>query len=210
MKFQIIAGALCLDLINTLDNRAVPENQKELVPSYVELIDWAVQSRALPAAQGKVLVRVALTHPREAVDVYARAIELRECLYRIFTAVVEKQKVQADSLSVFNVYLGDALRHMELQTEQKGFRLGWPQASPQLDSVLWPIVRSASELLTSNDDLKRVRECGAGTCRWLFVDHSKNHSRRWCDMRVCGNRIKARKFYRRQNSTARRRVLLTD
>jgi predicted RNA-binding Zn ribbon-like protein len=209
MKFQIIAGALCLDLINTLDSRAVPENQKELVPSYAELIDWAVQSGALPAVQGKVLVQAAGTHPREAADVYARAIELRECLYRIFTAVVENQKVQADDLCVFNVYLGDALRHTELHTAQKGFRLGWAQDSLQLDSVLWPIVRSASELLTS-DDLKRVRECGAGTCRWLFVDHSKNHSRRWCDMKVCGNRIKARKFYRRQNSTARRRVLLTD
>ncbi|HWZ82234.1 MAG TPA: ABATE domain-containing protein [Terriglobales bacterium] len=208
MKFQFIAGALCLDLINTLDNRAVPERQQELVRSYLELIDWAVQSGALPATQGKALVPEAERHPRDAAATHARVIELRECLYRIFSSVLEKRKVQDNDLRFFNTYLGDTLRHMELHVAREGLHLGWPQASPQLDSVLWPVVRSASELLTSGD-LKRVRECGDSTCRWLFVDRSKNHSRRWCDMKVCGNRIKARKFYRRQNSSTRRRALST-
>jgi predicted RNA-binding Zn ribbon-like protein len=68
--------------------------------------------------------------------------------------------------------------------------------SPDLDRVLWPAVVSAAELLTS-DDLGRVRECASERCAWLFLDRSKNQSRRWCDMTVCGNRSKARRHYSR-------------
>jgi len=69
-----------------------------------------------------------------------------------------------------------------------------------LEAILWPIAGSAGELLTS-DDLGRVRQCGGKTCRWMFVDRSKNRSRRWCDLKVCGNRTKARKLYRRKKGS---------
>jgi predicted RNA-binding Zn ribbon-like protein len=105
--------------------------------------------------------------------------------------------VSEDDLREFNTYLGKALSHLELRPDRNGFRLAWPGDHLQLDFVLWPIIRSASDLLSS-EELDSIRECDADTCRWLFVDRSKNHSRRWCDMRICGNRIKAQKFYRRQ------------
>jgi predicted RNA-binding Zn ribbon-like protein len=63
--------------------------------------------------------------------------------------------------------------------------------------VLWPVARSASELLTS-DDLAYVRGCASETCAWLFLDKTKNHGRRWCEMKTCGNRDKARRYYQRQ------------
>jgi len=72
-----------------------------------------------------------------------------------------------------------------------------------LEAILWPIAGSAGELLTS-DDLGRVRQCGGKTCRWMFVDRSKNRSRRWCDMKVCGNRPK------RGNSTAGKKARSTQ
>jgi len=197
VKFQIIAGELCLDFINTLDNRPVPERRKDLLQSYEDLVDWATQAGALSPAHRAVLLREAESHPKQAAAVRAEAVELRECLYRTMTAVARNRRVSADDLRDFNAYMGKALSHLELRAARKGFRLAWPENHAQLDSVWWPIVRSASDLL-SGEDLGSVRECGDDTCRWLFVDRSKNHSRRWCDMRVCGNRIKARKFYRRQ------------
>jgi predicted RNA-binding Zn ribbon-like protein len=63
--------------------------------------------------------------------------------------------------------------------------------------MLWPIASSAADLLTS-ERLKKVRLCEAKTCTWLFLDESRNHSRRWCDMKVCGNREKARRHYQRE------------
>jgi predicted RNA-binding Zn ribbon-like protein len=73
---------------------------------------------------------------------------------------------------------------------------GDAESEPALDRVLWPVARSAAELLTS-DDLAAVRECAAPDCRWLFLDRSRNRSRRWCAMATCGNRSKARRHYRR-------------
>jgi predicted RNA-binding Zn ribbon-like protein len=63
--------------------------------------------------------------------------------------------------------------------------------------MLWPIVGSAAELLAS-DNLPLVRACSSKTCQWFFLDTSKNHRRRWCSMKLCGNRAKVRKFYARQ------------
>ena len=197
MKFQIIAGEFCLDFINTLDNRPVPERRKELVQSYDDLVEWATQAGALSVAQRAMLLREAESLPKEAAAVRVQAVDLRECLYRIMSAVVKSRRPSEDDLRSFNAYLGRALSHLELQKVRRRFRLEWPSNTLQLDSVLWPIVRSASDLLTG-DDLAYVRECGVDTCRWVFVDRSKNHSRRWCDMKICGNRIKAQRFYRRQ------------
>lgn len=199
MKFQIVAGELCLDFINTLDNRPVPERQQELVQSYPDLLDWALQAGALSPARRRALEIEGKSHPKDAESVRAQAVELRECLYRMVSAVAGDRRASENDLRTFNAYLGEAFSHLELRPAHKGFRLEWPENPPRFDSVLWPVVRSASDLLTG-DDLKYIRECGDDTCRWMFVDRSKNHSRRWCDMKVCGNRIKARKFYRRQTA----------
>ncbi len=196
MKFQIIAGELCLDFINTLDNRPIPQRRQELVPTYFDMLEWALQAGGVSRSQHADLRRDAESHPREAAAVRLRAVELRECLYKVVSAAVRHRKASENDLRTFNGFLAGSLSHQELRPTPRGYRLELAQ-SPQLDSILWAIALSASNLLTGAD-LKHVRECGVGTCRWLFVDRSKNHSRRWCDMKTCGNRIKARKFYRRQ------------
>lgn len=76
--------------------------------------------------------------------------------------------------------------------------------------MLWPVARSAAELLTS-PDAQRVRECALRSCSWLFVDRSRNRRRRWCDMKTCGNRAKARRHYRRkQKSRAAEKASVND
>ena len=68
-----------------------------------------------------------------------------------------------------------------------------------LDSALWPIADSAAKLLTS-PDRKRIKECASNNCLWLFLDTTKNHKRRWCDMKSCGNRAKVREHRRRKRA----------
>ena len=199
MEFQIIAGELCLDFVNTLDNRFAPERRKELLPTYQDLTDWAVQAGALSPLQRTALLREAGTHPKEAGQALGKAVELRECLYRIISNILRNRRASAEDLVAFNSFRGDAFSNLQLKTAGSGFDLDWKEDRSRLDSILWPIVRSASDLLTS-PDLGHVHECGMPSCRWIFVDHSKNHRRRWCDMKICGNRAKARKFYRRQKS----------
>jgi predicted RNA-binding Zn ribbon-like protein len=196
MKFQIIADELCLDFINTLDNRPVPERRRELLGSYEDLADWAVQAGAINATLRAALTRQAKVHPAKARAVVCRAIDLRETLYRIVAGRLTRRRLADADRRALNVALGQALSHLQLRATRKGFRLDWAEEPVSLEAILWPIAGSAGQLLTSGD-LGRVRQCGGKTCRWMFVDRSKNHSRRWCDMKVCGNRTKAQKFYQR-------------
>jgi predicted RNA-binding Zn ribbon-like protein len=198
VTFQIIAGEPSVDFVNTLDNRPVPERRTELLTSYQALTDWAAQAGMINPRWCLRLLRAAETHPREASAVLAQAIQVRECLYRIFASILARRRPAESDLAALNQQLGKAASHLRLKSAGKSFRLDWEEEeNPPLESVLWPIARSASDLLISGD-LGHLRECGARTCRWMFVDRSKNHSRRWCDMKVCGNRVKVRKFYRRK------------
>jgi len=201
VDFQIIAGELCLDFINTLDDRPVPERRKELLLTYQDLANWAVQAGAVSTLQRAELLREAGNHPKAANRALSNAVALRECLYRIISNILRNRRASSDDLAAFNSYQREALSNLQLKEARGDYRLGWKDDPSQLDSILWPIVRSASDLLTS-PDLENVHECDMATCRWLFVDRSKNHRRRWCDMKICGNRDKARKFYHRQMSAA--------
>jgi predicted RNA-binding Zn ribbon-like protein len=182
MKRSHVAGSLCLDFVNTVDPRkATP--QEERLPDYAAVLDWARQA----GIEGSPL------RPLVASRAHEEAIALRETLYAIFAAVARGGAPPADALRHLNDELARRPRKIA-----DGF--AWEPAAG--DDVLAPIVWSAAELLTSGP-LERVRECAGDddTCGWLFLDTSRNGSRRWCDMRTCGNRAKARRHYRRAASS---------
>jgi predicted RNA-binding Zn ribbon-like protein len=97
---------------------------------------------------------------------------------------------------VLNRSLQHAGQHGRIVQTAKQFVWSWQTPEEHLDSVQWPIAQAAADLLLS-DDLSYVRECAADDCAWLFMDKTKNHGRRWCDMKTCGNRDKARRYYQR-------------
>jgi len=199
MSFEFKAGELCLDFINTLDNRPVPERLKELLGSYADLTQWAAQAGVISPKLRASMVQQAKLHPEKADAVLRQAIDFRETLYRIVESRLAKRDLAEADRRAFNRVHSEAFSHLELRATRQGFGLDWPEDHANLEAMLWPIARSAGRLFTSHE-LRRVRECGSKTCRWLFVDRSKNGSRRWCDMKVCGNRTKAQKFYRRKKA----------
>ena len=135
--------------------------------------------------------------PAATEKVYADAVILREALYRVFSAVAAGAAGPAADLATLNEALADGFGHVRLAPDGDGYRWGWQIDPPALDRMLWPVLRSAVELLTS-DQLDRVKECpGLADCGWLFFDSSKNGSRRWCSMEGCGNRAKGRRHYQR-------------
>ena len=96
------------------------------------------------------------------------------------------------------ILTAEALSHRRLEPGEDGFAWSWKDgAAGDLRTPLWPILESAATLLTS-DDLGRIRECDADDCNWLFLDRSRGGNRRWCSMKSCGNRAKARRHYRRE------------
>lgn len=193
--FELTGGRLCLDFANTVDNRPT-EHPRELLGSYPDLLSWSVQAGALQAGDARRLARLAGRRAAEADRVLARAREIREAIFGVFSDLAAGRRPRPQALAVLEGVLPRALGRMRLVPAKGRLDWGWSREENALDTMLWPVVKSAADLLTS-EEAERVRECAADDCAWLFIDGSKNGTRRWCDMSVCGNRSKARRFYAR-------------
>lgn len=190
---------LCLDFANTLSGRTSSQPNDRLA-SYPELVAWARLAGILRPEKAEQLLANAELQPEAADAVLRWAIDFREALYRVFSAsAVALPPMEAD-LGTLNEILAVAMSRLRLGHDMAGYGWTWAEGD-ELDQLLWPIARSAAELLTSGD-LERVRECAGDSCNWLFLDMSKNRSRRWCDMNDCGNRAKARRHYQRVRAAA--------
>jgi len=138
----------------------------------------------------------------KARAIHRRALALREAVYRVFSAVAAGRRADPRDIDLVNKTVDEAQRHLRLAASKSGFAWEWYGIEGALEFPLWRVVRSAAELLVSSE-LERVRECSGDRCDWLFLDASKNRSRRWCDMANCGNRAKARRNYERRRANAR-------
>ena len=193
--FEITGGALCLDFTNTLGDRAA-ERTNEHLHSFADLVAWSRQAGAVTPSQAARLLREAGRSPAAARAALRKAVVVRELIHRVIAG-----GAQAPDLERFNEEVSLVLANLRLRREGRGYVWGWSEGHGKTDlgRMLWPVLRSAAELLTSGE-LPRVRVCAEPTCGWLFLDRSKNGSRRWCDMKVCGNRAKARKFYKKSRA----------
>jgi len=195
--FDDISGNwLCLDFTHTLTERYSPQPQ-ELLNSDNDLVAWGLYERLLTDEEAQQLLREAKNHPEEASAALQRALELRETIYRMFYALWEGSLPEQSDLALLNERLAEAMSHARLVPDSGGFRWDWAANEQALDRIRWLVARSAADLLTS-ERLHDVRACAADDCKWLFLDTSKNHSRRWCDMQTCGNQAKARRHYSRK------------
>ncbi len=196
-QFDLSGGHLALDFVNTVSRRDSPEKIAEHLNSYQDLISFAQQSKIIALGEAEALERTARTQSRGAAQVLRTAISLRETLFRIFVALAHGKPAPSEDLQSLDNAAADALLHRHIVRANGGYEWQWDH-DLKLERIIWPIAMSAAELLTSAD-VAKVRECEARDCYWLFLDNSRNHSRRWCTMNACGNREKARRHYRRQH-----------
>jgi predicted RNA-binding Zn ribbon-like protein len=190
-RFDLIAGNVCLDFVNTLDDRHT--QPKELLEHYSDLARFAEDTGLLEPSQADRLVKRSSTAADAAQQALRRAIELREVIHDVFWAIINQRLVPARALAKLNAEVQTAAEHLRLVPANGRFEWRFDDLS-DFDGLLWPIARSAADLLAS-DQLPFVRACSSQACEWFFLDTSKNHHRRWCDMSRCGNRAKVRRFY---------------
>ncbi len=197
-KFDLSGGRLPLDFANTVGGmRGV--TPRERLAAYPDLVEFARQAGALDDARARRLLAEARRRPDDAEAALREAVELREALYRIFLARARGEAPASADVERLSAALGAALSHRRLERRGDAFALEW-DPSPALDAPLWPIVAAAAELLAADAGAERVRVCGlfdTHECSWLFVDASRAGTRRWCSMKDCGNRAKARRHQRR-------------
>ncbi len=198
LEWVLRGGVACLDFANTVGWHA-GEQPVEYLNGYPDLLSWCVSAKVLDGAEAEALGRRAELEPEAAGAVLARAVGLREAIYRVFSAAAGGEDPSPSDLEVLNGELQEALALLRLTAGAGGFGWGWGGDDTALERPLWSLARSAAELLTSRE-LLRVKVCMGEACGWLFLDESRNRSRRWCDSRDCGNRARVRRYYARRRS----------
>ena len=196
-RFDLIAGNVALDFVNTLDDRYT--KPKELLATYADLVRFAEDSGVLDSGKTDQLLERGYMVADQTQEILRRAKEMREAIHDVFFAFLHKQPVPPAALARLNAGAQTAAGHMHLLPGKQRFKWEFDNFGAW-EAMLWPIARAASDLLAS-DQLVFVRACFSKTCEWMFLDTSKNHQRRWCDMTRCGNRAKVRRFYDRQKKS---------
>ena len=184
-----------LSFANTLSARPTPSPVERLV-SYDGLLAWAREAGVLKAEEVERLAARARRRAADGLRVVARARELRELVHDTFTATSAGRAPKPETLAALSTHLSAWYPHGRLVSA--GESLQWAyDGEDDLERPLWEISRAVSRLLTS-PRLARVHACAAEDCAWWFFDDTKNGSRRWCDMKICGNRDKVRRYRERQ------------
>lgn len=197
--FELTGGRLCLDFVNTVGGDRAAEPRERLV-RYGDLVAWARQAGAVDPGVAAALLAEARRRPADAEAVLLDGIALREALYRTFSALAQGRDPPEGDISRLSSALRPALCQRRLARSGGGYALSWEDPPGALDAPLWRVALSAVELLTSGPDLERVRICGmhdTRECSWVFMDNTRARTRRWCSMKDCGNKAKARRHYER-------------
>ncbi|MBV9345792.1 MAG: CGNR zinc finger domain-containing protein [Gammaproteobacteria bacterium] len=196
--FELSGGNAALDLVNTLDDRFASAGPLERLPDYADLLRFTCQSGLLEPEQARSLA-LSVSAPRAARALGA-AHQLREALAGVLYAQLELRAPPHDALLRLEQHFKQAARQRHLHagctTSGGAVEWRWGPLAQQAETPVWMLAQTAADLLLS-PLCARVRACEAETCRWLFLDASKSHTRRWCDMKICGNRMKARRFQER-------------
>lgn len=210
LPLKFVGGDPSLDFVNTVD--WTPGGlEHDRLGSYDRVVTWARGAGVISDVQAHALRQAMGVDPGKGKAAYEAARSTRWTLHEVFYAVITRQpQLLAESLTEFNKLLLPAQEHLHVSPAPGGRRRAgaaatweWRGMSERLESVLWPIVRAAANLLTS-PDAGRLRMCAGPDCGWLYVDRSRNGLRRWCEMQTCGTLAKSRRRAERRHLQRRR------
>lgn len=197
-RMRLVGGSLALDYVNTRSGPVDGPPDDDALAGYGDLVTWARYAGTLTEAEGAPLLRRARGDPDGARAAFLRSLRMRDYLDELFRALATGGQPAGRALAELRDDEVDALGHAQLAGDGP-FVWNW-ERDRGLSRPLWPVVHAAVELLTAGP-LDRVKGCAG--CRFLFVDESKNRSRRWCSMDDCGTTAKIRRYVARRAHTAR-------
>jgi predicted RNA-binding Zn ribbon-like protein len=197
-SWDFCGGQLAVDFTNTVGSRGGAA--EEHLSIFGDLLSWAEARGVIGRSAAQRLQRDAARHPDDARNALGDAVALREALYRLISATASGRMPAAGDLATVNAHVETSFSGARLQRASDRFELAFgPSDRSRLTApILEPVVRAAVDLLTS-DAIGRVRLCADASCAWLFFDTTRNGTRRWCDMKECGNRNKVRRFREAQH-----------
>lgn len=193
-NLQMVGGCLAFDFVNTVNTRK-PAPEFEYLETFEDLITWSEKAGSLGPVRLQALRKHAAQQAEAASAELSDAIEAREMLYELFSAIAGGESPGAAVTDRFNQRLSNAFQGIYVKFGPAGTEIHFGNEEIALNEPLLPILKSAFDTLTG-EDFGRIKECPR--CGWLFVDTSKNGKRKWCDMNVCGSREKSLEYYYRK------------
>jgi predicted RNA-binding Zn ribbon-like protein len=202
-SLDLVGGDLAWDFTNTSSGRCSANHQEHL-RDFDTLMQWVEHARIMPPSDC-AFARAALAgHPRRSRRIFERALEMRELVWAIGTALAEQRPVSSNLIELLSAAHAENLRNAEMKMRLGSYIWVWDPRRDIQAAILGPITLSALTLLMEKD-LLRTKRCAGQECGWLFFDTTKNNRRRWCEMRVCGNRAKVRAARQRQRQARKTR-----
>jgi predicted RNA-binding Zn ribbon-like protein len=194
----LIGGLPVLDFVNS-ERWHRTDKPVDTIISYREAVVFASRVGLLEdESELKAVVAAAESDPRHCVEALRVLLRVRATIYRIFSAIARGKEPAAADLDALRGAHADAVRHAAIVPCADGFTWSWNGTDPWR-RVARPLGAVAMQLLLSPHQA-RVKQCAREGCGWLFLDQSKNGSRRWCTMDICGSRVKMRAHYRRMKA----------
>jgi predicted RNA-binding Zn ribbon-like protein len=200
-SLDLVGGALALDLTNTSSGRGTPGHQEHL-RDFDTVMQWVAHAGILTPGDCAYIRAAAASRPKLAREFFERLLEIRELVWMIATALAEQRPVAEKLRAALTAAHAESLRHAEIKMRDGVFIWVWDPRRDIQAAILGPITLSALTLLMEKD-LSRTKCCAGQECGWLFFDTTKNKRRRWCEMRVCGNRAKVRAARARKKVSGR-------
>ncbi len=190
-SLALVGGELAFDFTNTSSGRGWPTHQEHL-RSARNVVDWARHAKVLGPADAEWLHAAVDSDHELARRLLRRALELRENVYAIAVEVAARRPAPKAGVEALARTHAACLACAKLTPFEGRYVWSWTPRESAVEAVLGPIALSALTTLTQ-EDLSRIKQCQGEKCGWLFFDTTKNKSRRWCEMEICGNRAKQRR-----------------
>ncbi|MFI5058677.1 MAG: CGNR zinc finger domain-containing protein [Candidatus Acidiferrales bacterium] len=201
LTFELTGGRLCLDFANTVDKR-LKNNPEDKLSGYQEFVAFGQQTGVFSLSEARKLLREGRKNKGEASRLFHHAVALREVIFRILSGVAAHHEISKADVGALNAALQRLNTDSRVAPGNGQVAWRWVEKSSGAGRLIGRIVRSAVEVLTS-DDIERVKQCASENCGWLFMDRSRSRNRRWCEMRTCGSQHKARAYYQRKKASIR-------
>jgi len=184
-----------LDFINT--QMIVRGNPTDLLGGCEDLVAWLVQAHMVDKVQAAVVMTQWGHEDQE--QLFEQGITFRRTLRDMAARIVARKSIPDSAIVSINKILSRCPGYPQLVRKKGGYTRQFQSQAAQKDGLLAPLAEAASDLLCSGK-WSLVKKCGNPACILYFYDTTKNHTRNWCSMQLCGNRKKVAAHYQRKRN----------
>ncbi|GHF40784.1 putative RNA-binding Zn ribbon-like protein [Amycolatopsis bartoniae] len=183
-ELELVGGDVVLDFVNTVTWRLRPDRLADELRTPEVLVAWLLRTGLVRQAPAPV-------SPQRAARTLSRVRDLREDLYAVLAAsIAGREPPPSDRLHRTMLRALARARVVSVVPLRESF------VPSDVADVPVLLALEARRFLRDVDPV-RLRQCADDGCGWLFLDRSRNGSRRWCSSADCGNRARARRHYER-------------